>query len=1148
MEENSPPAPPPPPGKDTPTLTVSGSNAEGTAQDLQVANRERYLLYGVVAEGGQGRIIRAKDLQLERIVALKELRKSGGELETRFVREARITARLQHPAIVPVYEAGRWPSGEPFYAMKLVAGRSLARFIESLHTLAERLAALPHVLTVAEAIAYAHSQRIIHRDLKPANVLVGEFGETVVVDWGLCKELDRIEPSHPESSTGSSLPLGSEYTQEGTVMGTPAYLPPEQAAGKAVDERADVYALGAMLYQVLSGQSPYQGKSVQEVLQKVLKEEPTPLAHLQPQVPEELLTIVSRAMKREPEHRYPSAREFAEDLRRFTSGQLVGSHQYSVWQRMRRFARQYQAPLRVAVVALAALVAGAVFDYQRVRHERDRAEEKQVAAEEAERKATQRADELTIIEARNSLAHSPERVLKLLDSLAPSFAQWGQVRTLAADAVSLGMATQLKGHTQSIRALRFSPDGRWLLTTNDDRTARLWDIQAGTSRVVATHDSQAGIGVFSPDGKYIATSSRYGPIKLREIDTGASRDLTGHTLGVTGLAFLPNGRGLISAALDGQIRWWDVASGVSRLVGSHLGGIRQFHLLPGGEQGVSVGKEDNVAKLWELKEGSSQQLCEGVQRVRAVGVASQVGSLAIGIRQGEIFLWDHVDGRKHTLKTGQDWLHSIALSPDGRWLAYGSRDCNGGGIKLHDLETGASRDIISTRDWDPAQTPLALFSPDGQWLVIGEAQTGSARLLLFELATGTSRLLSKTSEFIFSAAFSPNGEWLAVAERVNVRLYRLKESDPFPRIIVRHDRTSMPTAPKSREFTKNSELNERLLGTVTTLAWTQGGSHLLDTWNNGNKVRLSNVRGDSIVETSAHEGGMTAAYALSDGSRLVTAGVDGTVALWNESGQLLQRFRSSDQPIGVLALSAGGTRIAGGDASGGVWLWDVSSGKSRVLGRHEERVFTLSFSPDGHYLASGSADGELRLWELTNGVGRTVHRHRGELSASAFSPDSHFLAAGGSEGTWLQPLDGKEGELLESLSTGTLLFSADGKQLFTGGPFSVLMRWDVETRKHLGYLTEGFDPIFDMALSPDGQRLATGDVDGSIHLWDLQSGKARVLLGHEGDVTRVAFSPDGRYLVSTGIDGTVRLWKDDLPLGAEEIRAWVHEAAQKWPE
>ncbi|HEY0093216.1 MAG TPA: serine/threonine-protein kinase, partial [Archangium sp.] len=344
---------------DTLRAPVQAGAGVASVRELPLVDPARYAIAGELAHGGIGRILRARDLQLDRPVAIKEMLAPAREAEARFVAEALVTARLQHPSIVPVYEAGRWPGGEPFYAMKLVSGRSLADVISEQATLRERLALLPHVLAVAEAIAYAHTERIIHRDLKPANVLVGAFGETVVIDWGLAKDLSCEGVSEP---IGTALPgAGAEedggLTRVGTVMGTPAYMPPEQALGQPVDERADVYALGAILYHLLAGTRPYDGGSSEQVLQKVVKGPPPPLTARQRCIPVDQRAIVAKALAREPTQRYATASEFAEDLRRFQTGQIVGAHHYSWRELVGRFVLRYRLAVGVTLVA-ALLLAG----------------------------------------------------------------------------------------------------------------------------------------------------------------------------------------------------------------------------------------------------------------------------------------------------------------------------------------------------------------------------------------------------------------------------------------------------------------------------------------------------------------------------------------------------------------------------------------------------------------------------------------------------------------------------------------------------------------------------------------------------------------------------------------------------------------------
>jgi tetratricopeptide (TPR) repeat protein len=347
---------------------------------LEIVSREHYERAGEFARGGMGRILKALDRRLRRPVALKELHTDSGPAQKRFVREALVTARLQHPSIVPVYEAGRWPDGIPFYAMKLVSGRSLDAVIRENRSLEQKMALLPHVIAVAEAMAYAHSERIIHRDLKPSNVLVGGFGETVVVDWGLAKDLSASPPEDSASAGGAS---GLE-TVIGTVMGTPHYMPPEQARGEAVDERADVYALGAMLYYTLAGTPPHAGATAAEILKAVVSQPPTPLEEREPDVPEELCAIVRKAMAPDPKDRYPSAQELAADLKRFETGQLVSVHSYSPLELLRRWLRRHRAAVTVAAVLTAALLAALVYGVAGIRRQaRMAAEERDKARLEA---------------------------------------------------------------------------------------------------------------------------------------------------------------------------------------------------------------------------------------------------------------------------------------------------------------------------------------------------------------------------------------------------------------------------------------------------------------------------------------------------------------------------------------------------------------------------------------------------------------------------------------------------------------------------------------------------------------------------------------------------------------------------------------------
>src|SRR6185503_19758810 len=297
---------------------ASPADVDGELQPLQLRDRTRYEHLGEHGRGGLGRVSRSRDRELGRDVAIKEMLRSEHASEARFLREVLITARLEHPGIVPMYEAGRWPDGTPYYAMKLVSGQSLRELIATRRTIEQRIGLLHNVIAVADAIAYAHDRHLIHRDLKPANVIVGEFGETIVIDWGLAKDLTSSDtvPAAPGASPGSAT---GELTVAGAVIGTPAYMPPEQERGEPVDQRADVFAIGAMLWELCAIEKvpPTDLRLRHRILRKA-------------GIDEDLALIIDKALDRDPDRRYPNAGALARDLKAFKSGARIAAREYSL--------------------------------------------------------------------------------------------------------------------------------------------------------------------------------------------------------------------------------------------------------------------------------------------------------------------------------------------------------------------------------------------------------------------------------------------------------------------------------------------------------------------------------------------------------------------------------------------------------------------------------------------------------------------------------------------------------------------------------------------------------------------------------------------------------------------------------------------------
>jgi WD40 repeat protein len=461
---------------------------------------QRYRLGQELGRGGMGRVVEAFDTQLGRTVALKEVLPNRAGVNRRFAREVQITARLEHPAIVPLYDSGTTPDGRPFYVMRKVTGRPLDEMIKRATNLGDRLALLPHVLAAIDAVAHAHRRGVIHRDLKPANILVGELGETVVIDWGLAKVIGEEDVDDDSPAAKLLVPADSLHTQIGTVFGTPGFMPPEQARGEELGTRGDVYALGATLYQLLAGAPPHAGTSATEVLGKTLKHDVAPLEESAPGAPPELVAIVEKALAFEAETRYPNAGALGEDVRRFTTGQLVAAHRYTRRQRVGRFARKHQAALIIAAAGSVALAVLAWISVSRVMHERDTAHTAQreaeldkIAAERARDRLAERNDALIVTQARALLDTNPTEALATLKQLDPKSSRMAEAKAVAQAAVMRGAWFAIRSTDDLTTYVELGVDGKYLMQLSRDGDAelvRIWDLDR--RRLAVTHPYARG--------------------------------------------------------------------------------------------------------------------------------------------------------------------------------------------------------------------------------------------------------------------------------------------------------------------------------------------------------------------------------------------------------------------------------------------------------------------------------------------------------------------------------------------------------------------------------------------------------------------------------------------------------------------------------
>jgi hypothetical protein len=470
-----------------------GDRAKRPTHDLP-ALPARYVLKDELGRGGMGRVVEALDGTLGRTVAVKQALSTDDDILRRFKRETMITARLEHPSIVPVYDAGRADDGTPYYVMRKLSGRRLDALVADADTLDRRLALLPHVLAAAQAVAHAHARGIVHRDIKPSNILLGEHGETIVIDWGLAKVIGENEPD--DAHVTNHDPGGSLRTRIGTVFGTPGFMSPEQVRSETIDARSDVYALGATLYYVLARRPPHEAASEDLVMEATGKGAAPTIDSLVEGVPPELATICEKAVAFHHAERYRDAGELADDLRQFLAGQLVASHHYSPREMLVRFIRKNRVALAVTALAVAALVIGGVIAVRGIVAARDEALQQSELALVAREREETRANEVTLGQARLLLESNPTAAAALVRPLARS-AHWRQARAVAADAQAAGVAWRLPG--EHMRNVELLPEGMHALAASDGGAVWLYDLKARTGRQVAKLDFDPILRVLSPD-------------------------------------------------------------------------------------------------------------------------------------------------------------------------------------------------------------------------------------------------------------------------------------------------------------------------------------------------------------------------------------------------------------------------------------------------------------------------------------------------------------------------------------------------------------------------------------------------------------------------------------------------------------------------
>jgi eukaryotic-like serine/threonine-protein kinase len=1084
----------------------------------------RYELEGVHARGGLGRVVRAHDRLLQRTVAIKELLQRTPAAQARFMREALITARLQHPGIVPVHEAGHWPSGDPYYSMKLVSGRTLKELIQARGGLDERLALLPHVLAVAEAIAYAHSQGVIHRDIKPANVIVGDFGETVVVDWGLAKELSAQAQESDEAGSGSLDPdTEPAATAVGHIMGTPAYMAPEQARGDGADARSDVYSLGAMLYELLAGEPPHTGDSADQILRSALTSAPVPIEERQPAAPPDLVAIVHKAMARRAGDRYRSATPLAEDIRRFQTGQLVSARHYSTRTLVRRWIARYRAVVAVAIAAAMALAAGGALWLQRVVGERNMAEARRAQAQQAVSASTAKNNDMIFLQAQSWLSRDPTAALAWLKRYPQDGPRADRLGAMVDEAVELGVARHVLRQPTWVMGVGFTSDGAGLVGVLKTGEVIRWDVGSGADRQIGRISETVKISHVSPDRRTIAVGGAGGAVELFPLGEEApARRLRGHADEIRWLGFSADSRRLMTGSGDRAVRVWDLVRGGEPLLTIDREPVSGVVLAGGGDAVFIALSSGEIARV-EVEGGARRRLARLPQPAYGLTPSPDGRAIAAQSREGAIWLVDATTGavRPLGLRGGKgNW----GFSPTGRYLTAATSD---GTIRLHELATGAETVL---RGHEDAIYHL-VFSAD-ESILLSASDDATARV--WDLRTGGVRVLRGHDDDVTYAALSPDGKTAATGSLdSSVRVWQLDGSADLAEIV---DGRIGPYVPERwSTLTNDGRMVVSFPAEDTVTLWKLDG---------GERSEQTFLPVDRLNPRYRH----TSSSALERRARLLAVPQPGgRVAVWDlGTGARRMLGRDGREEINALTIARDGSVLVTADAAGTVLVWNLAAGpevEPRVLLRGRRKSRGAALSPRADRLAL-ALEGRLDLFDMTTGD----HLASAELETSAapsdqprtleFSPDGRFVASRSKAASSLVLWNLDRGQArridIGGHEVTWLAFSPDSSRLalaVTDRTVRIVATATAQTRLLQGHR----DLVLSVAWSPDGRVLASASYDRTVRLWDPENGRVRVLRGHGASVESIAFSPNGT-LVSTGADGMVRRWHlDRLPEERAEV-------------
>jgi WD40 repeat protein/tRNA A-37 threonylcarbamoyl transferase component Bud32 len=1005
-----------------------------------------YEILSELGRGGMGVVYKARQKNPHRVVALKCI--LAGQLASpadvqRFRNEADAAAQMSHPGLIPIYEVGEF-EGRHYFSMKLIEGGNLAEALaggrwktagKEQHRAAARL-----VADAARAVHFAHQCGVIHRDLKPANILLGEGGQPLVTDFGLAKRFQGHDA----------------LTRSNVIMGTPAYMAPEQAVGTAgLTTAVDTYSLGAILYELVTGRPPFQGESPLSVVLQLREARPTPPRSLDRSIERDLETICLKCLEKDPGRRYGSAEALADDLERWLKGDVIQARRAGrlewTWKWVRRHpARALLGVALCLVLGLALGSAGLFWRLGELEEERRKVALYAQEKDEAYAEALRGQDEARKSEALAQQARKQVEAALYSNGIARAHFEWLASDSARADQVLDECPESLRdwewyylkrlcrpdlltihAHDQPVYAVAVSRDGKLFATGSIDRTVKVWNALTGEEKITLVGHKSLVTGVaFSPDGKHLASSGGDRTPLIWDLETGkVAFKLEGHSDGARQVVYSADGKRLATAGWDMTVRLWDAETGtLSHTLKKHTKPVFSVAFSPDGSRLASA-SYDATVRIWELATGTDIQVLKGhTDGVASVVFSSDGKRVATGSLDKTAVVWDVESGQAlRTYAGSARTVEAVAFSPDDRLLAAGSNDRI---VRVWDVATGQERFSLAGHT---SEVHSVAFTPDGGRLISASLDK---TLKVWDVAT------HQESYVLAAGHDGPDRSPVAALAFSPVRA-ELASAEPSDRVIKVWDPAT----------------------------------------------------GREVFRLEGHRGGVDGLTYRGDGKRLASISAFGDgVKIWDmEQHREVGSLKPTVPVIARVAFSPDGSKLASASNDGTVKLWDAAAGNevATLSGRTGRPVTCMAFSPDGKRLVTGSRDGTAKVWDMEHErLLRTYKGHNNNfVLALALSRDGKHVFSASSAGL-VKVWNADTGETLLTLKghaprVDCLALSPDGNRLATGsGMDQAVTIWDAVTGHEILSLKGHTAAVRCLTFSLDGQLLASGSVDGAIRIWN----------------------------------------------------------------